>query len=59
MQAFPSSQPCPECGGSGCAQSLRAPDESLFLFPRCEVCKGKGKLSPQQYKEYERDREQS
>ena len=59
MQASPPAQYCPECGGSGCAQSLRSTDESLFLVPRCEVCKGKGKLSPQQYEAYQRDREQS
>ena len=59
MRASPPTQPCPECGGSGCAQSLRAPDESLFLFPRCEVCKGKGKLNLQQYESYQRDREQN
>ena len=58
MQASPSTQPCPECSGSGCAQSLRAPDESLFLFPQCEVCNGKGKLKPQQYEAYQRDKKQ-
>ncbi len=54
MDTVPQLHACPECGGSGCAQALRAPDESLFLFPRCEVCKGKGKLDTQQYEAYNR-----
>jgi DnaJ-class molecular chaperone len=51
---------CPECKGSGCApQPLQAPDDSLFLFPRCECCKGKGRLSDAERTAYLKRREKS
>ncbi len=51
---------CPECKGSGCtAQPLRAPDDSLFLFPRCELCKGQGRLSDLRYTSYVKARDKS
>ncbi|MGY8823454.1 MAG: hypothetical protein ACKVJG_05860 [Candidatus Latescibacterota bacterium] len=49
---------CPECEGSGCApQPLHAPDDSMFLFPRCEWCKGKGHLSDEEHAAFLKRRE--
>ena len=50
---------CPECQGTGCdPKPLEAPDVSNFLFPRCELCKGKGALSEEQHQAY-RKRQQA
>ena len=41
---------CPECKGTGCdPEPLKAPaDGSAFLFPRCSVCGGKGKVGAEE-----------
>ena len=39
---------CSECD----RKPLEAPDGSNFLFPRCELCKGKGALSDEQHQAY-------
>jgi len=47
---------CPECKGTGCdPEPLKAPaDGSAFLFPRCAVCNGKGKISDKELSRYRR-----
>ncbi len=47
---------CPECEGTGCdPQSLKAPaDGTEFLFPRCELCRGKGVVAEEVYEKYKK-----
>ena len=44
---------CPLCGGTGCdREPLERSDQVAFLFPRCELCGGSGRLTSAQYEQY-------
>ncbi len=44
---------CPLCGGTGCdREPLTSSGQVAFLFPRCELCSGAGRLTLVQYEEY-------
>ncbi len=44
---------CPLCGGTGCdREPLTSAEQVAFLFPRCELCGGLGRLAQDQYQQY-------
>jgi len=44
---------CPLCGGTGCdREPLTSAEQVAFLFPRCELCGGLGRLAQDQYEQY-------
>ena len=44
---------CPLCGGTGCdREPLMSSEQVAFPFPRCELCSGAGRLTPDQYEQY-------
>lgn len=44
---------CPLCGGTGCdREPLTSSDQVAFLFPRCQLCNGAGRLTPDRYEKY-------
>lgn len=42
---------CPACGGTGCETTLASADVP-FLFPCCEICSGRGRLTRAAYHEF-------
>ena len=42
---------CSACGGTGCETTLASADVP-FLFPRCEICAGQGRLTKAAYHKF-------